>query len=297
MKNIIKSITVLLLIASIACSLIGCDSGHNRGGTATGSSDIDVSTPQFAFVAEEDYDPNSTVIDYSKKWNDLRVDTNYYLYVKFKITSARDNDGQSLIDLNITFDAIDIMDGTIEEVGTGNVQTLTFKDAQTGNVGKTTTASFKIPAWSDESKEISMTVKLRPVTVGQSHILIGYDYDPDGNGTYKLLGSDGHTKNLQIKEVQIDAPVLTVDEANGNLVWNHVKNADYYMFFIDGVPITDFNDEPLTYSAEGYTVGGSIVYSIAQYLYSGYQTICIRAYSQNENIKQSNYSNSVSYTW
>lgn len=294
MRKTYQFIAMTLLVALLSCSLIGCDSGHNRGGTATGSSDIEVSTPQFAFVAEEDYDPNSTVIDYSRKWNDLRVDTSYYLYVKFKITSARDNDGQSLIDLNITFDTIDIMDGTIEEVGTGNVQTLTFKDA-TGNVGKTTTASFKIPAWSDESKEISMTVKLLPVTVGKSHILIGYDYDPDGKGTYNLLGSDGYTKNLEIKEVQIDAPVIDVDD-DGILFWNHVKNADYYMVYINGKPVQDDYGQDLVISAEGYSVGGQIRFNIGEYIY-GQQTVVMRAFSQNQYILPSEYSNYKEHRW
>lgn len=294
MKNFMRMIA-MLLAALLMCSLVACeDNGITAGGSATGSSDITVSEPVFGFISEAEYDPATSVIDTSKKWTALDVDTSYYLFLSFDVTAARNNDGQSLLNLNITFDALNVMDGTIEDVSTGMVSSLTFTDAATGNVGKTTTASFKIPALSAEPKTIEMIVQLRPVDVGESHIIIGYDYDQ--NGEYKILGSDGYTKNLKINQVQIDAPTLTVTEPAGMLAWNHVKNAEYYMIYVDNEPVLDNSNKEIVVSAEGYSVGAEMQFNIRPYVY-GYLSVTIRAYSTNENILASNHSNNANYTW
>jgi hypothetical protein len=225
------------------------------------------------------------------------VDQAYFLFISFDITAARNNDGQSLIDINITFDSLNIMEGVIEDVNTGIIENMIFTDANTGNIGKTTTASFKIPASSADPKKIEMIVKLRPISVGESHILISYDYDTPTNN--KILGSDGYTKNLKINAVQIETPVLSVDDM-GLLSWNHVKNADYYKLYENGNPVKDpLTGEELEISAEGYAVGSEIRYSIANYVV-GFHTFTLRAYSRNTkdgNILNSDYSNSIDFVW
>ena len=295
MKKTVKSILIFVLIAVLAYSAVSCGNGMTKGGSATGSSDITVSDPVFGFISEAEYDPATSVIDTYKKWTALDVDTSYYLFLSFDVTAARDNDGQSLLDLNITFDALNVMDGTIEDVSTGMIQSLVFTDAVTGNVGKTTTASFKIPALSAEPKTIEMIVKLRPVDVGESHIMIGYDYDPDGE--YKILGSDGYTKNLKINEVQIEAPVLTLADS-GNLKWTHVKNAEYYVVYEYGNPATDkYTGEQIVFTVgEGHAVGSEISLNIGYYI-SGGHTFQIRAFSSNKNIQASTFSNEISHVW
>lgn len=293
MKNLIRLISVTLTIVLLACSLVACGDGMTKGGSATGSSDITVSDPVFGFISEAEYDPATSVIDTSKKWTALDVDTSYYLFLSFDVTAARDNDGQSLLDLNITFDALNVMDGTIEDVSTGMIESLVFTDAVTGNVGKTTTASFKIPSLSSEPKKIEMIVKLRPVDVGESHIMIGYDYDPEGE--YKILGSDGYTKNLKINEVQIEAPALSVTDM-GLLSWNHVKNAEYYMVYENGVALKDYLGKDIVITAEGYAVGSAIQYAIGNDIV-GFHNVMIKAFSSNKNVLESNYSNAVSHEW
>ena len=285
----------MLLAALLVCSLAACDGdgGITAGGSATGSSDITVSEPVFGFISEAEYDPATSVIDTSKKWTALDVDTSYYLFLSFDVTAARNNDGQSLLNLNITFDALNVMDGTIEDVSTGMVSSLTFTDATTGNVGKTTTASFKIPALSAEPKTIEMIVQLRPVDVGESHIIIGYDYDQ--NGEYKILGSDGYTKNLKINQVQINAPELAVTDL-GLLSWKHVKNADYYMIYENNNPVKDIFGEDIVIYTDGYAVGGDMQYAIGNDII-GFHNLTVRGHSANENILTSNHSNAVSYTW
>ncbi len=293
MKKLIKIISIALTVAMLSCCLAACDNGITKGGSATGSSDITVSDPVFGFISEAEYDPDTSVIDTTKKWTALDVDTSYYLFLSFDVTAARDNDGQSLLDLNITFDALNVMDGTIEDVSTGMTESLVFTDATTGNVGKTTTASFKIPSLSAEPKKIEMIVKLRPVDVGESHIMIGYDYDPEGE--YKILGSDGYTKNLKINEVQIEAPVLSVTDM-GLLSWKHVKNAEYYMVYEDGVALQNYLGEDIVISAEGYAVGSEIQYAIGNDIVD-FHNLAIKAISSNKNILESNYSNYVSHKW
>lgn len=299
MKRIMKQwLTTVMATLLFLCSFTACETKENSvtvGGSATGSSDVTVSDPEFGFISEDEYDPATSVIDTSKKWTALDVDSAYYLFLSFDITAARNNDGQSLIDVKITFDALNIMEGTIEDVSTGMIQNMIFTDATTGNVGKTTTVSFKIPALSAEPKTIEMIIKLKPVDVGESHIMIAYDYDPEGD--YKILGSDGYTKNLKINKVQIEAPVLEVS-AMGALTWKHVKNADYYMVYELGsaTPISDFDGNPIVITAEGYAVGGDMAFNIAEYVY-GYHNLVLRAFSNNKNIETSNYSNAVEHQW
>ena len=293
MKNLIRLISLTLTVVLLACSFVACGDGMTKGGSATGSSDITVSDPVFGFISEAEYDPATSVIDTSKKWTALDVDTSYYLFLSFDVTAKRDNDGQSLLDLNITFDALNVMDGTIEDVSTGMIESLVFTDAVTGNVGKTTTASFKIPSLSAEPKTIEMIVKLRPVDVGESHIMIGYDYDPEGE--YKILGSDGYTKNLKINEVQIEAPVVSVTDM-GLLSWNHVKNAEYYMVYENGVALQDYMGQPIVITAEGYAIGSAIQYAIGNDIV-GFHNVMIKAFSSNKNVLESNYSNAVSHEW
>ena len=294
MNRIIRVIIAAALLAAMIMSAVGCnDNGTTAGGSATGSSDITVSEPVFGFISEEEYDPATSVIDTSKKWTSLNIDTSYYLFLSFDIASSRDNDGQSLLDVNITFDSLNIMEGTIEDVSTGMIENMIFTDAVTGNIGKTTTASFKIPASSAAPKTIEMIVKLRPVDVGESHIIIGYDYDPTED--YKILGSDGYTKNLKIKEIQLEAPTVTVNNM-GMLEWKHVKNADYYAIYENGSPLLDMDGKEIIIDATGYSVGGEMLFNIG-YEIEGYRYLTMRACSRNKNILDSNFSNVFEYNW
>lgn len=285
-------IAVSLLIPLAACS------GTTAGGSAKGSSDIEISTPSFGFVKAEEYDPDPNTFDFNDSapaWTALDVDTDYYLFISLTITSRRDNDGQSMLAIDLTFDALNIMDGTMQDVSTGYIQDMTFTDATTGNIGKTTTISFKIPDKSAEPKTIKMIVALKPVTAGESHIIIGYRYDTSGE--YKLLGSDGYTKNLKIETVKLETPVLTLTSM-GSLSWKNVKNADYYCIYESGQqdPLTDYLGNVIYVKSEGISVGGEMTYNIGEYI-SGYHNIKIRAFSNNANILQSDYSNSVEYVW
>ena len=288
MKRLKYLITAICLTALL---LLCCTSCFGKK-TATGSSDITVSEPVFGFISEDEYNADPSA-DVSKKRTSLDVDTAYFLFISFDITAARNNDGQSLIDINITFDSLNIMEGTIEDVNTGIIENMIFTDATTGNVGKTTTASFKIPSSSSEPKKIEMVVKLRPVNVGESHIIISYNYDSTDN--CKILGSDGYTKNLKINQVKIETPQLTLTNM-GLLTWKNVKNAEYYMIYENGKAVCDIYGKEIVIDATDYSVGADIYYNIGEHV-SGYHYFTIRAYSTNRNILTSDYSSAVDHIW
>ena len=288
MKRLKYLITAICLTALL---LLCCTSCFGKK-TATGSSDITVSEPVFGFISEDEYNADPSA-DVSKKRTSLDVDTAYFLFISFDITAARNNDGQSLIDINITFDSLNIMEGTIEDVNTGIIENMIFTDATTGNVGKTTTASFKIPSSSSEPKKIEMVVKLRPVNVGESHIIISYNYDSPDN--CKILGSDGYTKNLKINQVKIETPQLTLTNM-GLLTWKNVKNAEYYMIYENGKAVCDIYGKEIVIDATDYSVGADIYYNIGEHV-SGYHYFTIRAYSANRNILTSDYSSAVDHIW
>lgn len=286
---------ILVPIMAVCFVLTACSGGTTAGGSATGSSDIEISDPVFGFIRAEDYDPETFDIETAAQWTTLDVDAEYYLFLTLDIAARRDNDGQSLLNINITFDALNILQGTMEDVSTGMIEEMTFQDANTGNVGKTTTVSFKIPSLSAEPKTINMIVSLQPVKVGESHIIIGYDYDAPSE--YRLLGSDGYTKNLKIQAVKIEAPELSLTEM-GSLTWQHVRNADYYCVYEAGSqnPLTDFLGDVIYITAENTSVGSPMVYNIGEYI-SGYHALVIRAFSNSSNILSSDNSNIVERVW
>lgn len=286
---------ILVPIMAVCFVLTACSGGTTAGGSATGSSDIEISDPVFGFIRAEDYDPETFDIETAAQWTTLDVDAEYYLFLTLDIAARRDNDGQSLLNINITFDALNILQGTMEDVSTGMIEEMTFQDANTGNVGKTTTVSFKIPSLSAEPKTINMIVSLQPVKVGESHIIIGYDYDAPSE--YRLLGSDGYTKNLKIQAVKIEAPELSLTEM-GSLTWQHVRNADYYCVYEAGSqnPLTDFFGDVIYITAENTSVGSPMVYNIGEYI-SGYHALVIRAFSNSSNILSSDNSNIVERVW
>lgn len=295
MKKFFKVLALSLIIALVAIPFTACGDGMTKGGSATGSSDIEISDPDFGFVKSEDYNPETFDMATVGRWTSLDVDTEYYLFITFDVTSRRNNDGQSLLNVDFTFDALDILQGTMEDVSTGMIEEMTFQDAGTGKIGKTTTISFKIPSLSAEPKTINMIVSLKPMQVGESHIIIGYRYD--ASSEYKLLGSDGYTKNLKIQSVKIATPELTVNEM-GWLTWKHVKNADYYCLYVDGasIPLTDLFENTIYITSESTSVGSSMIFNIREYL-TEYHMVQIKAFSNNPNINASDNSEYVDFYW
>ena len=293
-----RKIAKLLLLGFILCTVMAlfsaCDNNTER---PTNPSDIDISDPLFGFVKEEEYDKDNFNINTAAKWTTLDADTDYYLFLTFDVTARQDNRGTDLLHVNIKFDALNVLNGTMEDVSTGELVEMPITDSNTGNPGKVTTVSFKIPSLSAKPKTINMIIRLKPISIGESHILISYDYDaPEG---YKLLGSDGYTKNLKIEAVKIATPVLEVNNM-GWLIWNHVKNADYYCVYVAGSsePMTDYLGNTIVIPAERVTAGSPMSYNIAGNAdIIGYNMLVIRGFSNNPNILESDNSNYVEFMW
>lgn len=291
-----KKASKLVFLAFVCCAISIFFSACKKNKTFD-SSDIDISDPQFGFVKEDEYDPNNFDINTAANWTTLDADTDYYLFLTFDVTARQNNRGTDILHVNIIFDAINVLNGTMEDVSTGDIVEMPFTDANTGNPGKETKVSFKIPSLSTKPKTINMIIRLKPIQIGESHISIGYEYEaPQG---YNLLGSDGHTKNLKIQAVKIATPVLTVNDM-GWLMWNHVKNADYYRVFVAGSnqPMTDFMGEEITIPAESVTMGSPMTYNISGNAdLIGYNMLVIRGYSNNPNIRPSDNSNYIEFMW
>lgn len=305
MKKFCQSLLCLCMIVALFVPFAaGCDFPTTAGGSAKGASDIEVTDPVFGFVPEDEYDPETFDFDTAFKYIELAVDTQYMLFISFDVTARRDNNGQSLLNVDFTFDTLDVLDGTMEDVSTGMIQTMVFTDAVTGVTGKTSTVSFKIPDRSASPKTINIIVRLTPLQAGQSHISIGYRYDPsvsDSPGTspenYRLVGSDGHTKNINVKKVKIETPVLGMNETLGFLTWKHVKNADYYCIYEEGnaEPLKDADGETTYVRPNDISIGGEMTYNIGSIL-TGIHLLRIRAFSNNSNILASDFSEILQYT-
>ena len=294
MRKFKKILVIFFAVCACAFTLGAC-STTTKGGSAKGSTDLDISSPQFDFVRSEEYDPETYVFNPNKKWTDLDVDTAYYMFLTFDVAAMRNNDGQSVLNVNITFDALNVLDATVQEANTGNYIEAQFIDGSTATLGKKMALSFKVPQESAKPKTIAMTIELKPVSEGESHIIIGYEYNEPG---YKLSGSDGHTQNLKINKVQLERPVVTLDEF-GALNWKHVKNADYYYVYKStdtNNPLTDPFGDPIIVEADMYATGDIITLPIFQYIY-GYYSLVVRAFSDNPNITPSAVSQPVSYMW
>lgn len=295
MKRFKRLFLTIFVLCICAFTFSAC-SNTTAGGNANRSTDLDIGDPQFDFVKEEEYDEDTYVFNPNKKVNNLNVDADYFLFLTFDVNARQNNNGQSVLNVNITFDVLDVLNATVQEANTGAMVEMQYIDATTGKPGKTITLSFKVPPESAKPRKIDMTIKLKPAAAGESHIQINYDYDaPDG---YRITGSDGYTKNLTINKVQIQAPVVSLTSL-GTLTWNHVKNADYYYIYESSntnTPLTDVWGEVIIIEAHDAQVGAQLSYNIRED-YTGFHIFVIKAFSDNPNITPSSISNPIENDW
>lgn len=289
MKGIFKYFACLLaavMCVGLAAGLSACDFAGE--GEAVGPSDIEISAPKYFFASAEEWeDPNfdfSTADDH----RDLLVDTEYYARIDFDVTACKDNDGKRMFTIFITFDQLNVLKVTIEEVNTHISQT-TVVDA---NTGQQASAKFRIPSARDEPKHYFIIVRMTPLVVGSSKIIIHYECDGE-DFTDTANSSMGHTQNVDIIPVKIETPVLTYSESTCTLEWNHVKNADYYELYegYSTEPLTDFEGKVIYVNPEAITVGNKTGIDLDAYLSPGTHRIRIRAFNNNpNNIIPSDYS-------
>lgn len=301
-----KRIVTLIIVLVMLMTLTSCGENENNR-EFKGSSDIEISDPVFNLATVEDFDKNG-------KWNlnadamKLNVDTEYYLNMSFDVEALKDNDGQSMLGVKITFDEVDILSYKMQGIGTGIYSSWDSdeSDSDTGKIEDVIVMSFRIPHKKSEPMTIDAKIKLKPLKAGDSQMSVNFEYNkPDGveidkndpDAKYKILGSDGYTMNIEVKKVKIEAPTLRVDEM-GNIRWNHVKNAVQYKIYEMGsnVPLKNKDGEDIIIEAENFSVGSEMICNIGEHL-RDVHIIHIRAFSHNASIDPSDYSNFVQHVW
>ena len=291
MKKMFKSFIVALTFALIACSFAGC--------TSSGApSAVEVSDPIYGFIEADKYIPNTTTMEDATNGTRLQVDTEYFAMIEFDVTSHSDNDGQSLLNVVITFDNLDAMDGTMEEVSTGIVTELTVTDAPTGKNIKTTDLRFKVPSRSSKPKKIGIVVRLKPLNVEESHIKFTFEAEKNADNVemFDITGSSGFTRNIKIEQVQLETPEMRYEESYRVLYIKNVKNADYYCLYEAATsdPLKDINGNVIYIRSEDFGVGSEIPYPVSN-LTPGLHLLQVRAFNNNErNIAPSDFSEVLS---
>ena len=285
-KVLIRAVT-LIAVLSMIFTAVSCDKNNEKPDRyGEGTSDVEIDHFEYGFIEEDNYKDRETTIAETKRSLDIKVDTVYYCMMEFNVSARNLNDGTSLMNVLVKFDNLGVANGTTEEAGTGNATEMIFTDAGTGTDSKISTLAYKIPPDPDKPKTIRILVRLVPVTVGESHISVSFE--PAEYGEFKILGEDGFTKNLEVKRVQIEAPVITVDRANLKVKWNHVKHADFYVVYFENKSI-EFVDVDPQYTP----VGTELSFDLSQFIDLGvtYGTVKVQACTKSDNFLKSSHSN------
>lgn len=312
MKTSLKRIIALMLAALCILALAGCGSdaktyyydestgtwtdkvvnnggtgnlGGNGGSVDDGSVGVEIGTvsSQIQYVGE-----GGTITPLIG--TDLNIDTRYTLQLSFVATATASNDGMQYFKTILTFNDINILNGSIKEAETGKQAEVTEIDSATGSTRKEIELSFKLPMEKDAQKSITILVDLIPVDVADnSQMLVSFASDDA-----KVLGSDGVSKKFTINPVTIATPIImysgNIPGMSGTtLMWHHVKNATYYRFIIDDV-LTD-----VTIDASSWTVGQNVTQDMGTLIMqNGWPLTCkvqLQACNENGNYRSSGYSN------
>ena len=161
--------------------------GGNGGSVDDGSLGVEISnvTQQIQYVGE-----GGTITPLIG--TDLSIDTRYTLQLSFVATATASNDGMQYFKTILTFNDINILNGSIKEAETGKQAEITEIDSATGSTRKEIELSFKLPMEKDAQKEITILVDLIPVDVqDNSQMLVSFASDDA-----KVLGSDGVSKKF-----------------------------------------------------------------------------------------------------
>lgn len=231
MKKIIKRTLSVILALAIALCFVACKKpslDDEKIGT-----DVDISAPDYGFVARERFTPNSEdPLEGTKSESEVtfEVGTTYYLIIVFTLTPRQENDGQSYFKTTAKFDNLDVMDATMQQASTSSTSVEVEHDMLEDKVTRNVQASFKIGASATDSKKYTMIVRMVPNKAsGNSGVQIKIEFSLDSGN--KIWGTDGFTRTIDIEKGKLAAPVPKYDAFEGTLSWTHVKNASYYVVY------------------------------------------------------------------
>lgn len=259
------------MIVLLCLALAGCEQDM-----PTKSLTADVVDLDFGFVESSDTaDPD---FSNAQKYSSLRIDTIYFLRFEFSFIPRTTNYGDHTVDAEIIFENIDVLNGRMEEVGSGEFDELVFHDDM-GNQTKQTTVTFTLPEQKDAFKTIQILLRLTPVNAGSSYIRLRFASD---NTTLAGDDVDGYTKNITVERMELEQPQLTVD--GGSIInFIQVKNADYYKLIVDGEVLTVDNKEYIIEADKTVAPGNTCSLSLSSLLLPGTHLVGIQAFSNSAN--------------
>ena len=305
MKKTVKTVLSIIFALAIALCAVACGPSLDDDKTGT---DVDISEPDYGFVAQEEFTPNrENPLEGTKTEREVKfeVGTTYYLIIVFTLTPRQENEGQSYFKTTAKFDNLDVLDATMQQASTSSTSVEVEHDMLEDKVTRNVQASFKIGASTEDSKNYTMIVRMVPNKVsGKSGVQLKIEFTLEGN--YKIWGADGFTRTIDIDRGTLATPEVSYDAYNWALKWKHVKNASYYVVY-------DVDNQPLMFEENGQMtekimvtpdikVGAEMQALIPKaYLngrpFSGSTDMKIRAFGkdgiEDESFYSSGYSNSI----
>ncbi len=217
----------------------------------------------------------------------LRVDTNYLLEITFFVTALTNNDGEETFNIEIKLDDVSILDGQVEEVGSGSFSQTLFKN-NSGGQGRKINVAFTLPETFNEVKEIKMLVNLTPIKHGLSKISVSFN-----SLDATLTGYDGFSKSITINQVKLPTSTIAFSQSDKVLSWTHVQKADYYKIFVDDQVLKSGGKEVIIDGSIYGSTASQINCKLSNYI-EGSHTIKVQAFSNNSSYTASNFSNELS---
>ncbi len=262
------------------------------GKKASSDVTVEISNVKYGFINVENVTDDSQISLDNEDMVQLptlfNVGDSYYFLFTCTITSRNDNDGTGIVETNFNFDNSSLIDGYLYTLNSGGNHTKqTIKDENSGTDGIRLSVSNKVTTKKDDYKNINIVLTILIRKYSKDGAYISCDFS--SNSVTALKGDyEGFYKHLQLYRVTLDTPVLTYKEKSLELQWNHIKHADYYKAYIDGIE----HDKTFNNVTENTAVGSQLYWDLSGD-YSGYHRIKIQAFSNTAEYLPSNYSNEV----
>lgn len=127
---------------------------------------------------------------------EMKVGREYFMVITAKVKSLLTESDNETFDLNVNISPLSLVDGTLEEAGSG-----TFDESKT-DTETNISVSFKIPEPEEGEKSITFIVKLTPVSLGSPSVKVDFSATEisilgNQNKTEKTLLINGEEKTSE----------------------------------------------------------------------------------------------------
>lgn len=290
-KNLFCIIFLIILPSLISCGKKDETTNVTNQPTKVAKYKVEISDLDYGFIKVDSVlDDSELELSMSSKPSTFYVGEQYYLIIDFDATTRNINLGDLLLYTEVSFNSVTLLDGSIYTSTTGNEPSkTTMKDSITGEDKIELKLAHSLPKSEDETYEIKLVLKISTLKSGEPRINFNFS---GSDIEFIFTGMSGFNKAVTIKKVQLETPILKFDDEKGELVWNHVKYADYYKIYVDGIVLKDENNNDYFKEVDQYVSVGMPVSYISEYL-TGYHIVKVQAFSNNADYLVSNYSNEV----